>query len=91
MLPEATVHAERRWHERASDASIDPVGAWFTGEPLDDHGLDGHEARYHADTETVLVRKYDDLVTVIDATTAKPSVQRAVDRLDATGGEVRVE
>lgn len=68
----------KRWFQRSSDVTMHPVDAWHEGVPIYGSGLDGDEVRYHAHTETVLVRKNDTLVTVIDEPTAKRSVRMAV-------------
>ena len=67
-----------RWPQRSADRTTDPRDAWTDGKTIYGHGLEGDEARYHAPTGTVLVRKDDTLITVIRADTAKPSVQHAI-------------
>ena len=68
----------KRWFQRSNDVTMAPEDAWHEGVPIYGHGLDGDEVRYHEYTETVLVRKNDTLVTVIDEPTAKRSVRMAV-------------
>ncbi|WP_134671736.1 hypothetical protein [Halorussus marinus] len=67
-----------RWAQRSADPVMNPVDAWADATEIFGHGLDGDEVRYHEHSETVLVRKDDTLVTVIDATTAKRSVRHAI-------------
>lgn len=71
-------HAERRWLERSSAPCMDPGVAWNEAARIYGHGLHGDEVRYHAFSDTVLVRKSDTLVTVIHAPTAKREVRQAV-------------
>jgi hypothetical protein len=63
---------------RSETPHLRPLEAWHQGERLENHGLDGDEARYHARSGTVLVRKDDTLVTVVDVETAIQPVQDAV-------------
>ncbi|MDS0253234.1 hypothetical protein [Haloarcula argentinensis] len=58
--------SERRWLQRSDDPVMDPVDAWEHGERLTGHGLDGEEVRYHEHTGTVLIRRDQTLVTVMD-------------------------
>jgi hypothetical protein len=67
-----------RWFQRSDDPVMAPEDAWADATTIHGHGLEGDEVRYHEHTETVLVRKNDTLVTVIDAPTAKWTVRQAV-------------
>ncbi|NHN59830.1 MULTISPECIES: hypothetical protein [Halorussus] len=71
-------HAERRWLERSEAPCMAVLNAWGAATPIYGHGLEGDEVRYHELSETVLVRKNTQLVTVIHAPTAKLTVRRAV-------------
>lgn len=64
-----TDHAHERWAERADHSSVaGPQVAWHEGVPITvPHGLNGDEVRYHAPSETVLVRQNASIVTIIDA------------------------
>jgi hypothetical protein len=44
------------------------------------HGLDAAEVRYHADSETLLLRERSTLVTVLDARFTDPRVRQAIER-----------
>ena len=68
----------RRWLQRSDDPVMDPVDAWEHGRLLRGHGLEGDEVRYHEHTETVLVRKSTNLVTVLDASDLPSQVRYAV-------------
>jgi hypothetical protein len=48
------------------------------GQRLPEHGLDGDEVRYHDHSGTVLVRKNETLVTVIDIHGATERLRAAV-------------
>ena len=85
-----TDHAHDRWEERADHSSVaGPQIAWFQGEEITvQHGLNGDEVRYHAPSETVLVRRNALIVTVIDAVDgAKPRLRGALAAV--RGGERR--
>jgi hypothetical protein len=77
MIPEdpsATRHAERRWRQRATYAGeYQPSEAWHDGAPIPitETSLEGDGARYHAPTETVLIRRDGAIVTVLDALEGK--------------------
>lgn len=74
-------HAALRWTQRAN-ATVGPRVAWFDAQTITaDHGLYADEARYHPDTDTVLIRKDDTLVTVIPVSDSRPRLQQAVRRL----------
>lgn len=74
--------AEDRWPKRAPDATVGPRAAWLEAEPLDGHfDLVADEARYHAPTETVLVRLDDVITTCLDVDEAAPNLQGSVRRL----------
>jgi len=76
-----TDHAHDRWAERADHSSAaGPQIAWSEGVVITvPHGLDGDEVRYHAASETVLVRRNASIVTVIDAADgAKPRLRGAL-------------
>lgn len=85
-----TDHAHDRWAERADHSSAaGPQIAWHEGEPITvPHGLSGDEVRYHAASETVLVRFGSRIVTVIDASGGmKPRLRGALAAV--RGGERR--
>lgn len=67
-----------RWPQRASNPDVGPLDAWRDGTQIYGHGLRADEVRYHNPTETVLLRRNHTLVTVLDATTARLSVQNAI-------------
>ena len=76
-----TDHAHDRWAERADHSSAaGPQVAWHQGEQITvPHGLSGDEVRYHAPSETVLVRLDRSIVTVIDAADGvKPRLRGAL-------------
>lgn len=85
-FPYVSEHAGRRWYQRRStDPGYGPVIAWNRAHPLpESHGIRCDEARYHPETDTVLVAKHDShrdqpvLVTVYSVEGAKPSVREAV-------------
>lgn len=82
--PVISEHASTRWDERASQPrpldDVEPLDAWQQGTPIDadDARLRGCEARFHEPTHTVLVRRDDKLVTVLDSRTAKLAVKFAI-------------
>jgi len=63
-------HAINQWLKRSDDPSLPPAAAWMAGTTVTCGVLDGDEFRYHPGSETVLVRRDDTLVTVIDPETA---------------------
>lgn len=83
-------HGRSRWHQWTDSPGLGPVVAWNDAITLpSNHGLYCDEARYHGDTETVLLVSPDDehdeevddvrvLVTVIDATTCKSQCKSAI-------------
>jgi hypothetical protein len=76
-----TDHALDRWWERADHSSVaGPQIAWHLADTITaPHGLDGDEVRYHAPSETVLVRRDGSIVTIIDATDGvKPRLRAAL-------------
>lgn len=76
-----TDHAHDRWAERADHSSAaGPQVAWSEGVAITvPHGIDSDEVRYHAPSETVLVRRNAAIVTVIDATDGvKPRLRGAL-------------
>lgn len=80
-IPEASEHARTRWTQRVGPGGLGPAGAWLEAERLEGHGLHGDEARYHRESNTVMVRKDDTLTTVLDGDNLKPSAERAVDEV----------
>lgn len=87
-----TDHAAERWAARSADVDHGPIVAWIEGEPVTGHDLDADEVRYHPESGTVLLRRDEALVTVLDIATARPPVRRAVCRLgdvaDFQGGDL---
>ncbi|MFC6963300.1 hypothetical protein [Halocatena marina] len=75
-------HALERWFQRSATPGSDPALAWDDAIEIYGHCLEGDEVRYHALSETVLIRKTDTLVTVIAVTDAKWTVRIAVSHLD---------
>ena len=73
-----TDHAAERWHERTATPGIGPIVAWNESERREVSELTGDEIRYHPATESLLIRKDGVLVTVIDASTARPSIQHEI-------------
>ena len=73
-----TDHAAERWHERTETPGIGPIVAWNESGRREVSELTGDEIRYHRATETLLIRKGGVLVTVIDASTARPNIQREI-------------
>lgn len=73
-----SAHAADRWHQRTDSPGIGPIVAWNEGDRTNVRTIEGDELRYHRDTETILVRKEQVLVTVIDAATARPAIQRSI-------------
>lgn len=71
-------HAAERWHQRTDAPGIGPLVAWNAAERRDIDGLHGDEIRYHRETETLLIQKDSVLVTVVDVSTARPSIQASV-------------
>lgn len=91
-------HGSSRWHQWTDSPGLGPVVAWNDATTLpSNHGLYCDEARYHSDTETVLLVSPDDdpepededdvrvLVTVIDANTCKSQCRSAIDRVSNDG------
>lgn len=85
-----TDHALTRWHERKSpDTMVGPRVAWIDGVRLESpHGLDVREVRYHAGSQTLLLRKQNRLVTVLDAITVQGRARQALLRTVGGGGRV---
>jgi len=81
-----TDHAIDRWQERSQQPSFDPIVAWIQGVEVEGTTLDGDEVRYHAGTDTCLVRKDTVIVTVVDVSSASRQTCQAVAALDG-GGE----
>ena len=76
-----STHAEDRWLRRAGPTvDCEPAEAWFDAVTLTGHGLDVAEVRYHAASETVLLRKRRTLVTVLDARFTAPRLQESIER-----------
>lgn len=76
-----STHAQHRWRRRADpEADCSPRGAWADAVSLVGHGLDAAEVRYHADSETLLLRERSTLVTVLDARFTDPRVRQAIER-----------
>jgi len=69
---------DERWPQRSDDPDVEPLTAWAEGTRIPGTGLDADEVRYHERTETVLLRRNNTLVTVLDATTANPAVRNAI-------------
>lgn len=57
---------------------MDLALAWADATEIDGHGLEGDEVRYHALSETVIIRKTNTLVTVIAVEDAILTVRMAV-------------
>lgn len=88
-----TDHAAERWAARSADVDHGPVVAWVEGAPVaEPHGLDADEVRFHRPSGTVLLRRDEAIVTVIDADTAKSALRRALrqlgDVVDVQGGDL---
>ena len=67
--PAITNHAHERYRQRARPTAPPVRRAWkdgVTDDRLDDR-VDGDEIRYHAPSETVLVRRDHCITTVLDA------------------------
>lgn len=73
-----TDHAADRWHERTDTPGVGPIVAWNKSERRDITDLDADEIRYHQATEMLLLRRDEALVTVIDASTARPKIQQDI-------------
>lgn len=85
MKFEVTSHALERWSVRSSMPALDIRVAWLDAIELDDSDVNGDEVRYHANSETCLVRKNDSIITVLDADNVRPKTERAISA--AIGGE----
>jgi len=77
-----TDHARERWDDRTQQPSFDPIVAWIQGVEVEGTSLDGDEVRYHAWTDTCLVRKDTAIVTVVDVSSATRQTRKAVAALD---------
>jgi hypothetical protein len=68
--PPVTEHAANRWGERTHPASVAPETAWRRGQRVAaaERPTGTDEARYHAPTGTLLLRRGVSIVTVLDAT-----------------------
>ena len=76
-----STHAEDRWFRRADPAAeCELAEAWFDAVTLTGHGLDVAEVRYHAGSETLLLRERSTLVTVLDARFTAPRLQESIER-----------
>jgi len=82
-----TDHAFRRWHQRSDCPALDPAVAWVQAIEFECPTLEGDEIRYHEDSNTCLVRKDSDLVTVIDVSEAPWETRQAVAAIN--GGDQR--
>jgi len=78
-LIHVTEHAVKRWLARTNAPGVLPLEVWAEGEPITCAALDGDDFRYHDRSETVLVRRDEALVAVIDpASAADDRVREAV-------------
>lgn len=73
-----TAHAAERWHERTVSPGVGPIVAWNESERRQVDDLQGDEIRFHRATDSLLVRKGSRLVTVIYASTARPTIQNEI-------------
>ena len=78
-----SAHARQQWHQRADTPGVDPTLAWTVGEVLGDL-TDFEEGRYHAQSETVLLRRGTVIVTVYDAADVTAELRR---KIEATQGD----
>lgn len=82
--PQIAKHAHERWQYRARPTADSVRRAWKDGDADDrllEH-IEGDEARYHEESETVLIRKDTAIVTVFDAETLRsPQLAAVVDDL----------
>lgn len=81
-IPDASEHARTRWVQRVGVGGVGVAAGWLEAVSLEGHGhgCHGDEARYHRESNTVMVRKDDTITTVMDGRALKESTRRAVER-----------
>jgi len=66
------------WHKHTDSPGVGPIVAWNESERRDVRHLNGDEIRYHQGTETLLIRRGDVLVTVVDALDASRHIRQDI-------------
>jgi hypothetical protein len=66
-----TAHVREQWAERSQQPERSIIECWNESIEIFDHGFVAQEARYHHPSRIVLLHKRTDLVTAIDAPTAR--------------------
>jgi len=86
--PEPSKHVEYTTWPKRGDVSISVQQAWLVAEPLPAAlaCVDADEARYHQPTDTLLLRRDECLVTVLDVGGAADADLRSIVR-DTTQAE----
>lgn len=64
--PYVTKHAEKRWIERSTSCDVTPEEAWDKGISIELSKRDYDEARLSLCGDVVLLRKNENIVTVLD-------------------------
>lgn len=80
-------HAAKQWLARTDAPDVFPITAWEQGVPIECDALSGDEFRYHDASDTILIRRNETIVTVIDPATA--AADRVREAVAAVGGEWR--
>jgi ribulose 1,5-bisphosphate synthetase/thiazole synthase len=71
-MPRVSSHALRRWNERSVTPGVWNGDAWARAIVVDENAIEcvtADEVRYHPPSETVLLRKAQNIVTVIHVET----------------------
>lgn len=63
--PSITSHADRRWKQRSTAKDTQLTVAWQKGTNVELDGRDYHEARLFEDGDAVMLRKNENIVTVL--------------------------
>lgn len=80
-IPDPTDHVRTRWVQRVGVGGPGPLAAWLDADPFECEALHGEEFRYHADSNSILIRKGRNITTVIHAETARNGAKRAIEDL----------
>lgn len=74
----SSAHA-RRMAKQRSEYLTNPITLWIVGQKVEEpHGMDAEEVRYDEQSEAVVLRKNNTLVTVISTKTAKTRLKKAI-------------